>query len=483
MSDLSALVWAHVYIAGVGFLAEASARWGLSPELSRKLFQVGAGLWAIGAASLFESRYLAALPALTALLAIWELRRRGHLAVVQVGPDSPGTRWFFASFVTLVVVAWDVKAAVVGGVLAMALGDTVAAIAGRRWGRWRYPGLGAEERSVEGSLAMLAVTFLVLLETLQVYEAERGLPWLAGLAALAAVAATCAEALGEKGLDNLWVPLTAGLVLALGLGRIPPEFVVPLGVGSLLAALIALVALRWEALSPSGALGAVVTGTLVFGLSGWAGGLALAGFFVAGSVLSRQFRHWKQDIEAEYAKTGARDLGQVLANGGVTAAAAVGWAATGQAAWMGALLGSLAAASADTWATEVGVRSRRPPVLITTLRPVPAGTSGGVTLAGSAAALHGALLVGVIAALADSTWWPAVPWVVLAGLAGSIVDSLLGATVQGVYWCPECEKETERRQHRCGAATRLHRGLAFVSNDLVNLLATLAGALVGYLAL
>lgn len=483
MGDLWGLLWSYLYILAVVAVGEGASRRGLSRDLSRKIIHVGVGLWIIGTVTLFDNRYLAAIPAITAIGMNWFIHRRRLLTAVETEPENLGTVWFPVSFATLVLVAWDVKAAVVGGVLAMTLGDALASTVGMRWGRWQYETLGGNRKTVEGSLVMLVVTFVTVLETLWVFEAGRSTSWLAGLSLLAAVAATCAEALGEKGLDNLWVPLGAGLVIALGLQRIPADAVIPLGVGSLLAAVIGLLAWRRQSLTPSGVLGAILTGTLLFGFGRWVGGLALVAFFVSSSLLSRQFRRLKQEVEADFAKTGTRDFSQAMANGGMAAVAAVAYGATGDVAWMGAVLGALAAANADTWATELGVLSKSLPRLITTFRPVAPGTSGAVSQAGSLAALSGALFVGLVAALTDPTWWRAVPAVALAGFAGAAFDSLLGATLQGVYWCPDCEKETERKVHRCGAATLRHRGLAFVNNDLVNLMATMAGALVGYLAL
>jgi uncharacterized protein (TIGR00297 family) len=187
-------------------------------------------------------------------------------------------------------------------------------------------------------------------------------------------------------------------------------------------------------------------------------------------------------VEEEYAKTGTRDLGQALANGGVAAAAVLLFGVTGNPAYMGAVLGALAAANADTWATELGVLSRSAPRLITNFRHAAPGTSGAISLAGTLAALGGAAFVGVVGALGDASLWRLLPWVALAGLGGCLLDSLLGATVQAIHWCPACQKETERTVHRCGQTTVLRRGLTWLGNDTVNLLATLAGAVIGYLA-
>src|SRR5947209_19402307 len=111
-------------------------------------------------------------------------------------------------------------------------------------------------------------------------------------------------------------------------------------------------------------------------------------------------------------------------------------------------VGALATATADTWATEVGVFSHQLPRLITTGRPVPAGTSGGVTLLGAGASATGALLLGLVFWLLQPCRkaYTALPLIAfISGILGILFDSLLGATIQAIYYCPTCDKETERQ--------------------------------------
>ena len=179
------------------------------------------------------------------------------------------------------------------------------------------------------------------------------------------------------------------------------------------------------------------------------------------------------------AKGGRRDAVQVLANGGAFAVAAAGALVHSHALWAAVGAGALAAATADTWATEIGTLRGAPPRSILTGRPVPTGTSGGVSLAGSLAAVAGAAFV---AALARLLALPAPAAAVVAGgVAGALADSLLGATLQARRRCPRCGLGTERIVHGCGTGTVEAGGLTWMDNDVVNLLATIVGASVAAL--
>jgi len=163
---------------------------------------------------------------------------------------------------------------------------------------------------------------------------------------------------------------------------------------------------------------------------GWRGLLLLLAFFVSGSLLTRG--------------GGRRNARQVVANGGVAAVAALA------GSWP-AFAGAVAAATADTWATEIGAFSRTAPRLITSGVPVARGANGGITPLGTAGGVLGAAVVGGL------TWVlaPHLGWLgavaAVAGVAGMLIDSLLGATLQG----------SEDR---------------WLDNDAVNLAMTLAGA-------
>jgi uncharacterized protein (TIGR00297 family) len=150
-----------------------------------------------------------------------------------------------------------------------------------------------------------------------------------------------------------------------------------------------------------------------------------------------------------------------------------------------AVFATFAVHNADTWATEIGILSKQSPRMIDNPKlKVNPGTSGGVTINGLTASLLGgallALLYFFIVIIFTSTsifnlqLLSIMIIITIAGLLGSIIDSIEGATIQGIYFCEKCNKETESNPHpRCGSKTNFHRGSRYINNDFVNLTSAL----------
>ncbi|GCF09350.1 DUF92 domain-containing protein [Dictyobacter arantiisoli] len=252
--------------------------------------------------------------------------------------------------------------------------------------------------------------------------------------------------------------------------------------GLFLSSAIGGLAYQRRSLSRSGMLGAIGTGTTTFGLGGWSWGLSLIFFFVSSTLFSHFRAAEKEKTAADkFSKGSQRDLAQVAANGGVASGMALAYRLSHNETWRSTFeagfLGAMATANADTWATELGVLSQQAPRLITTGQVTTAGTSGGVSPLGASAAAAGALAEGLIFTLLNQQPALLLPLISLvSGFAGSLLDSLLGATVQAMYYCPVCQKETEKHIHNCGTPTTYLRGIRWMDNDMVNLLATLGGS-------
>lgn len=271
--------------------------------------------------------------------------------------------------------------------------------------------------------------------------------------------------------------------------------------GLVLSVGVGLLAYWRGSLTRSGLLGATLIGTATFGFGGLTWGLVLIAFFASSSLLSHYRDTQKAALAEKFDEGHRRDLGQTLANGGFGAFLALlvlllvdlpGQPRSGNPTYIFLTLsyfGAIATVNADTWATELGVLSPVAPRLITNGQLVTPGTSGGVTLWGMMASLAGGVFIGLFAFLIiqgaslarTGNWlgrdWPVVVLAGLAGLVGSVCDSLLGATVQRIYWCPVCEGQTERRVHSCGSETTPQRGWAWLNNDRVNFLASAVGGL------
>lgn len=222
-------------------------------------------------------------------------------------------------------------------------------------------------------------------------------------------------------------------------------------------------------------------------------------FFVSSSVLSKLHSSTKKEAQDRVAKGGTRDVHQVLANGSAGFVAAIIYAvasATSSTSLIPvsaafSVIAAFAAPNSDTWSTEIGMLSTTKPRWILDLRRiVEPGTSGGVTRKGTLAAAAGAILVASTSFLLSSTfgitsmidprYWLA--FIIAASVAflGSLVDSVVGATVQAVFRCQVCGKETEKRVH-CSKPTVEVRGLKWLDNDVVNFISSAFAAVSTFL--
>jgi uncharacterized protein (TIGR00297 family) len=270
----------------------------------------------------------------------------------------------------------------------------------------------------------------------------------------------------------------------------------PASYALLLSAGIATAGWRARSLSGRGAIAAVVVGTAGLSAS-WGNGALLVCWFVLAALLSALGRQRKAGrVRHIVAKPHARDALQVLANGAVFAMASVGMilarslsgiAEADIAQWRTmcgvAAAAALAAAGADTWATEIGTLYGKAPWSLRLRSRVPAGTSGAITVIGTIAMIAGAAVVAIMSVPfvingGESAAAVSFMAILLGGVCGAFSDTLIGAWLQQRRWCPRCGMETEQLVHTCGTTTAAVAGPRVLDNDAVNFLCTLVGALV-----
>jgi uncharacterized protein (TIGR00297 family) len=257
---------------------------------------------------------------------------------------------------------------------------------------------------------------------------------------------------------------------------------IQLTLGLFLALATAFISFKLKFLNPGGAVATFLLATLIFGVGGWTWAVPILVFFVSSSLLSKIGRPYKKRFDLVFEKSGTRDVGQVMANGGVAGILVLLYGLFPNPLWFALYLGAIAAVNADTWATELGTFSKSAPILITKFTRVPAGTSGAVSLLGLSASLGGSLVIacsGVFSSLILDGYvkWAGIFWsVTAAGFLAAMADSILGATVQAQYRCPVCGKITEKRSHCGDKPTVLASGIKWINNDRVNGICALVGA-------
>ncbi|HDQ44859.1 MAG TPA: DUF92 domain-containing protein [bacterium] len=469
------------------FIAEKTrAALGWHAEVNRKLVHIGTGVLIFTCAFLFESKtpliWMAVLFIGINFLGVRTGRLKGMHGTAR---HTYGTVFYPLAFLVLVLTCWEGhKVILMMSMLILAISDAMAAIVGENLKKPHEFILLKDKKSAEGSAVMFATTLLLFLAVLPriAYLDNLTFPWWRALwiGLITAAVATAFEALSSAGSDNLTAPLGAAYMMYLMIGR-PIGFNIQVTLGFFLALTVAVLSVRAKFLSPSGGVMTFLLGTLIFGAGGVAWTAPILVFFFSSSLLSKLGKRNKSRFQHLYEKTGTRDAGQVLANGGIAGLMVILNSFWNHPFWYALYLGAVAAVNADTWATEIGVFSRFKPRSVRTFRIVPHGTSGGITPLGTFASLCGSALIvvsGWLTAPGEFGVMPRAAWfwiIIAAGLAASLADSLLGATIQAQYRCVRCQKITEKPIH-CGGKTALVNGCSRVNNDSVNLISSAVGA-------
>jgi len=476
-----------VVILGVVALSDLlRRRFQLRGETTRQLVHIAVGLLVSSSPFLFVTTLPPALLAVIfIILNTVGLRQQKMKGMHTTLRHSYGTVFFPLSFLILIIFFWDSNPAILMvSMLVMTLADPVGAMVGNRPGAKISFRLWRDTKTVSGSLAIFVSTFLLTASGFYFFRQWAGmtlptLPEILLIGLNVSIVATVSEAISHAGSDNLSLPLATALMLAvLEQAGLAAQITV-LG-WILFSFLLAFVAYRLQALTLGGAAGAMLLGSFVFSIGGIYWVIPMATFFVLSSILSKIGKLRKSVLKGMVKKGSQRDILQVYANGGISLLMAVLFFATRNELFYYMFLGSLAAATADTWGTEIGIFSKKQPRNIINFSPVSPGTSGGVTVLGTTGGLIGAgvlTISGIPSIYQSSDLLQLIVIIALSGILGALFDSLLGATVQAQYKCGQCGKITEKRIHCDSQTTQLISGIAWIDNDVVNLGCTTSGAL------
>ncbi|WP_340103794.1 DUF92 domain-containing protein [Rhodohalobacter sp. 8-1] len=187
--------------------------------------------------------------------------------------------------------------------------------------------------------------------------------------------------------------------------------------------------LTWLTLDAT--LPVIVIGTAIFGFGGWILAIAVVVFFITGSLFSRLNRDLDTPNDQSILPERRRDGLQVWANGFWAAFFCFLLFLFPLDLFLGAAFGVIATATADTWATETGIRKPGKTISIKTRKSVPPGTEGGISFKGTFFSILGALLIGFFASQeVGENAIHTFAVVSFAGFAGCLIDSYIGAVYQ-----------------------------------------------------
>ncbi|WP_027634486.1 DUF92 domain-containing protein [Clostridium hydrogeniformans] len=246
-------------------------------------------------------------------------------------------------------------------------------------------------------------------------------------------------------------------------------------IGCIISIVIAGLAFSKKSLNLSGFIGAVILGSLIYTFGGASFYSIMMVFFISSSLLTKIKKENKLEDNYEKDKKG-RNYIQVLANGGIGLILSYMFYKTNNNIYYLIYCISFATANADTWASEVGVLSKRSPISLITFKRIKRGESGGVSLLGTLASFMGSSLIGiffVIGYLNIGTEEKLVCYFILCialGFLGSIIDSILGETIQVKY--KNSKGDIVEIYSKENQLIRV-KGIPGVNNDVVNLLSNI----------
>ena len=240
--------------------------------------------------------------------------------------------------------------------------------------------------------------------------------------------------------------------------------------GLTMSSVVSFYAYHKKSLDRSGTVAAIVLGTTIFVCGGWYFLAVLLTFFISSSLLSRLHKGKEDSL---------RTYKQVLANGSVAMVLSILYAIFQEEIFVLLYTISFAVSTADTWSSEIGTLSKRPPIHLLTQMPMKTGISGAVSYLGLLAGTLGALLIGLLSlfVLPESIpWYNYLIPVTVFGYMGTILDSFLG-TIQGKYYTKDGDMWDDVPPSGIYESVI---GYSFITNNMVNFVSNLLIVLMAF---
>ena len=452
--------------------ARSYLRW--KPESTRKLVHVIVGILVSICPFIFKSKFPPiALAVIFIIINAIALKNKTFKGMHSTDRVSYGTVYFPFAFLMLAIFWWEKPITLVLSILIMTFSDTIAAIIGERTTHPRQFKLWVDIKSIEGCIGMFLSSFMIIYIGTDLFawlfEAAFfiPLPILIGVSGFVAMLVTLSESNSSRGSDNFSVPIIAALSYDLYLINYTHGQLDSLLIWSVLSGIAFYLAFKYKSLSKNGVIAAYIMGIIIFGAGGLKWVAPIVTFFILSSIISKIS---KSDNQIH--KGSKRDIIQVLANGGIaTIISIINFYAPNENLYV-IYLAVIAAATADTWASEIGSFSYTDPFHIIKFTRVPKGTSGAISFFGTFGSVLGATTIALVG-LVWNVSLPLIYLIVITGSIGSLVDSFIGGSIQANFQCLKCNNITEKRTH-CNSFSLHKSGIYFIDNDMVNFLNTVS---------
>ena len=374
--------------------------------------------------------------------------------------ESYGTIYFPLSYLFMVSFFWDFSQYFVIAFSILAIADPLATFIGESVPSPLKIILESDKKSFQGSIAMFCSSCVIVYIWSSILLSQFTSFNMIYFILITAIISTLAEMISFKGSDNLSIPLVSFLTMySMEIKGPNFEFI-------LIFIIIGFfIAYYFKMITASGFIGALIMGFLITGYGGINYLIPIAIFFILSSILSKIIPGNTSTIS----KGSKRDIIQVYANGGIALLLCIYSQFYENTTSIYLLfLSSIAAATADTWGTELGKLSKTNPVSIINFNYVLPGQSGGITRIGIIGSLLGASIIGFTSHIIGIMDYGVIG-IIIAGFSGCIIDSILGASLQAKYQTKDgqiVEYITKKEI--------LVNGYRWMTNDMVNLLSTLS---------
>lgn len=480
MDNLTGLSLSLLYIFTILGLAALVAKYSQgASETSRKLVHILVGNW-VFLTPLFHDLWAVILIPFSFILINSLSLKYKLIKAMERNDDSLGTVYYAISLFILsgagFILGWRTLPYI--GILTMAYGDGLAAVVGQKWGH-RKPFSFAPNKTLAGSMTVFFASLVVSAAALYIFredarQTQFTIPLILFVSFLTATVSTFIELVGHKGCDNLTLPVGSALFATLSIQFASPGYFLYLFV----SVAILITAYRLKSITTDGMVAALLTAVTLYALGGVWIASALLVFFILGSIVSRLKNDVKKAAEALQEDTGARNWKQVLANS--LPAAVLLWIYLfypGEKIFLFLAFTVFSAAASDTFSSEIGMMSKGRVFSILTGKSLPKGVSGGVTVSGLLAGLLGSVLLSLM--VLPQFGLTGFIAATLLGCSGSLIDSILGASIQRKYLSLKGhlqDKENSRSE-------RPYKGIRFITNNAVNLITLILVPILGYLLL